>query len=135
MIKSVGEGPSPDGRATRPLGAQDIGSVLEVCRAYNFNPYRNYKVYSPQVQTDILVADVEAALGATEVFAQISGRGSEAGAVVAQRLRWDSDFFGLPMARVTLSSARSRRPARKRSRRPWTAFGTPAFSTSPLAST
>jgi hypothetical protein len=72
-------------------------TLRPLLQRYRFNPYRNYRAISPRAQTDVLMAEVTSDPGSM-VFS--AGAEDSRAAVVARRLSWDSEFFGLPMARI-----------------------------------
>jgi hypothetical protein len=84
-------------RVTRmgPGGSQALRSFVE---QYRFNPYRDYRAFSPRVQSDVLMAEMCGKGSAAEPSIHVVETG--AAAVVARRLLWDSSFFRTPMARI-----------------------------------
>jgi hypothetical protein len=83
----------------RRLNASELGEIEPLIRDYPYRPYRNYRVYSRRVQTAILRAEIESALSASNGVVFYAEGASPAG-LVLRRLQWDSQFFGVPMARI-----------------------------------
>jgi hypothetical protein len=84
----------------RPVTREGLEGLMPLFQTYAFNPYRNYRAFTRRTQTDVLFAQAEATLGEPETFAFSAGGDEPASAVMARRLPWDSEFFGLPMARI-----------------------------------
>jgi len=87
---------------SRIIGADGLASLDALIEAYPFKPYRNYRVLSRRKQDDVMRAETRSALEAAGGFGVIAdGDAPHAGAVV-RPLPWDSGFFEIPMARLTL---------------------------------
>jgi RimJ/RimL family protein N-acetyltransferase len=70
--------------------------------AFPFKPFRNYRVFSRARQHAVLRTEIHNALehpDARALAARVDG--ALQAAAVFQPLPWDSDYFGLPMARIT----------------------------------
>ena len=103
QIASVGDcmrRPNPRPVDAQPLGIADFESVLPLVRQHQFKPYRNYRTLTARAQEEVLVADIKATLLHPDAFAYVAGSGQPSAAVIARRLAWDSNFFGVPMARI-----------------------------------
>lgn len=83
------------------IAADAFASLDPLIEAYPFKPYRNYRVLSRKRQDEVLRAELRAA------FEHAGGFGVRAGvplhaAAIVRPLPWDSGFFELPMARLSL---------------------------------
>jgi RimJ/RimL family protein N-acetyltransferase len=85
-----------DGR----LAADDLPRLLALAGVYEFDPYRNYRVFSNAARRAVLAAEIEATLRHADGRVHLHESGAGSAAVVARRLAWDSGFFGVPMARI-----------------------------------
>lgn len=86
----------------RPLRPDDAGLLLPLVRGYAFKPYRHYRTLSPQVQEAVLAREVESLLAEPGGAVALDSGGAARAAVLARRLAWDSEFFGVPMGRIDL---------------------------------
>ena len=97
----------------RPLGGDDAGLLDRLIDAYPFNPYRNYRLVSRRRQAAVLRAEIDRAIEATDDrLAMVAGDGDRRVVAVCRSLPWDTNFFGLGMARLDylLRGADSDRP-------------------------
>ncbi|HEX8430702.1 MAG TPA: hypothetical protein VF625_05420, partial [Longimicrobium sp.] len=85
-----------DGR----LEADDFGALLPLIEEYAYNPYRDYRMIKRRARVAVLAAEVEATLRHPDGMVLACEREGGSAATVARRLAWDSDFFGVPMARI-----------------------------------
>lgn len=82
------------------MTSSDIALIDPLLASYPFKPYRHYRAYSRKTQIAIMRAEVASAI---ELAPNLSVRAADQerhAIVVARPLRWDSDFFGVRMARV-----------------------------------
>ncbi|HYW07637.1 MAG TPA: hypothetical protein VE913_11815, partial [Longimicrobium sp.] len=82
------------------LGADDIAATLPLMEAYAYNSYRDYRMIKRRARVAVLAAEVEATLRHPDGMVYLCERAGGLAAVVARRLAWDSEFFGVPMARI-----------------------------------
>ena len=66
---------------------------------FPFKPYRYYRVYSRKAQIEIMKAEIQPALAAMPSLAIQASEGDASAVVIARSLPWDSNFFGVNMAR------------------------------------
>jgi hypothetical protein len=92
----------------RQLTETDLGQLDVAVQAYPFKSYRNYRVLPRKAQNAVMLAEIEATL--THVDGIVLETRNEAGTavVVARALAWDTQFFGIPMARIEYVLASSR---------------------------
>src|SRR6202040_87558 len=88
--------------SARLIGADAMASLDPLIEAYPFKAYRNYRVLSRSRQDDVLRAELRAALEHAGGFGLVSPEDAPAAAAVVRPLPWDSAFFEIPMARLTL---------------------------------
>jgi L-amino acid N-acyltransferase YncA len=84
------------------IGANALASLDPLIEAYPFQAYRNYRVLSRKRQDDVLRAELRAALEHAGGFGLVASGDPPAAAAVVRPLPWDSGFFEIPMARLTL---------------------------------
>jgi L-amino acid N-acyltransferase YncA len=84
------------------VGAAALPALDPLIEAYPFKAYRNYRVLSRKRQEDVLRAELQGALASTGGFGVAAGGEPAAAAAIVKPLPWDSAFFDLPMARMTL---------------------------------
>lgn len=84
----------------QPADAGDLSLVDRLIVAYPFKPYRHYRVYSRKAQVAILKAEICSALDHSPQLARHASDAGHEALVVAHPLPWDSQFFGIPMARI-----------------------------------
>lgn len=82
------------------IDGDDSALLARLVAAYPFKPYRHYRVYSRKAQVAIMKAELVSALALTPRLAFVARDGEREAAVIARPLPWDSDFFGIKMARV-----------------------------------
>ncbi len=80
-----------------PSGGIEIDRLV---RAHPFKPYRHYRAYSRKAQTAILQAEIESAVALTPALTFHAEDAGHEAVVVARPLPWDSEFFGVRMARI-----------------------------------
>ncbi|MBD0320866.1 MAG: hypothetical protein ICV87_11065, partial [Gemmatimonadetes bacterium] len=78
----------------------DLVELLAFAEAYEFDPYRDYLVFSEAQRRAVLAAEVQATLRHPDGRVHLCDGPDGRAAVVARRLAWDSGFFGVPMARI-----------------------------------
>lgn len=86
----------------RVIGADAAASLDALIEAYPFKPYRNYRVVSRRKQDEVMRAEMTSALEAAGGFAVVADGDAPRAAAIVRPLPWDSAFFGIPMARLTL---------------------------------
>jgi hypothetical protein len=75
------------------------GDMLQpLIEKYPFNPYRHYRLFSLSMQRAILRAELEAVRPHASLH--VAETADARSVVVSRRLAWDSEFFGVPMARI-----------------------------------
>ncbi|MBV9773189.1 MAG: hypothetical protein JO040_04530, partial [Gemmatimonadetes bacterium] len=74
--------------------------LLPLAHGFAFKPYRHYRTFSAPVQETVLASELRATLSHPDGLVYLGGEDGARAAVVARRLAWDSDFFGVPMARI-----------------------------------
>ena len=79
-----------------------MASLDPLIEAYPFKAYRNYRVLSRKRQDDVLRAELRGALEHAGGFGMVASGDAPAAAAVVRPLPWDSGFFEIPMARLTL---------------------------------
>jgi len=84
------------------IGAEALASLDPLIEAYPFKAYRNYRVLSRKRQDDVLRAELRGALEHAGGFGMVASGDAPAAAAVVRPLPWDSGFFEIPMARLTL---------------------------------
>lgn len=84
----------------RLLHAGDEALVHRLIEAYEFKPYRAYRVWSRRRQSAILRAEVERTLASAGCVTVLAGEGDHAVMASCRPLPWDSAFFGLSMGRI-----------------------------------
>jgi hypothetical protein len=77
-----------------------VAEVLAQAGGYEFDPYRDYHVFTEAQRRAVLLAEVEETLRHPDGRVYLCETGGGRAVVVARRLAWDSAFFGVPMARV-----------------------------------
>lgn len=97
-----------------PLADLSADARTALLESYAFKPYRQYRTYSRKEQLAILQAEVASALAVPGEFSRVAGSDEAPVGVVARPLAWDSEFFGVPMARLdyVLASATATRADR-----------------------
>jgi hypothetical protein len=78
-------------------GGDELAVLKPLIRDYPFKPYRTYRALSTRAQAAVMEAEIAAALQRDGLLLRHAP--GEA-ALVFRRLSWDSDFFGVPMARI-----------------------------------
>src|SRR4028118_497058 len=78
----------------------DLAEVLSFAKEYEFDPYRDYLVFSEEQRRAVLDAEIEATLLHPDSRVYLHETAEGRAAVVARKLAWDSEFFGVPMARI-----------------------------------
>jgi RimJ/RimL family protein N-acetyltransferase len=84
----------------RPLTSQDQDVLSQIVKSYGFSAYRNYRSFTSEAQAASIQADVLDAVSDLKNPAYVSGEGQNLAAAVARHLSWDSEFFGVGMARL-----------------------------------
>jgi L-amino acid N-acyltransferase YncA len=84
------------------IGADALASLDPLIETYPFKAYRNYRVLSRKRQEDVVRAELRAALEHAGGFGIVSSAAQPSTAAVVRPLPWDSAFFEIPMARLTL---------------------------------
>ncbi len=82
-----------------PLQTVPRDRLQTLVDAYEFKPYRHYRTHTRKEQAAILAAEIDQALAGGS-FGQWVTRDGDDAAVVARLLPWDSEFFGVSMARL-----------------------------------
>lgn len=82
------------------VDAQDAPLVDRLVDAYPFKPYRNYRLLSRRQQTAVFHAEINRLLASPDRIAIVAGGGNRATLSVGRALAWDTEFFGVPMARL-----------------------------------
>ena len=84
------------------IGADALASLDALIETYPFKAYRNYRVLSRTRQDDVLRAELRGALEHAGGFGIVAPGDEPAAAALVRPLPWDSAFFEIPMARLTL---------------------------------
>jgi RimJ/RimL family protein N-acetyltransferase len=84
----------------RSLTADDAARLDAAIAEYAFKSYRNYRVLPRKAQHAVMQAEIEATLQHPEGLVLEAQSESGPAIVVARVLTWDSNFFGIPMARL-----------------------------------
>jgi len=84
----------------QPLAASDVALIEPLLVAYPFKPYRHYRAYSRKTQTAIMRAEVAAAVDVASNLSVLATDGERQAMTIARSLNWDSEFFGVRMARI-----------------------------------
>ena len=87
--------------SVRALSPDALGEVEGLIQAYPYKPFRNYRVLSRRRQDEVLRAEILAALQQPGGFGVAAGTSGSDAAAIVRPLPWDSEFFGMPMAKVT----------------------------------
>lgn len=82
------------------MTSSDLALIESSLVAYPFKPYRHYRVYSRKAQNAIMQAEVTSALALLPHLGCRAADGERQALVIARPLPWDSDFFGIRMARI-----------------------------------
>ena len=86
---------------TRVLSAGDAALLDRLIEIYPFNSYRNYRMVPRKRQAAVLKTEIGYAYSAPdENLAAVVADGSSEAVAVCRSLPWDSDWFGVPMARL-----------------------------------
>jgi L-amino acid N-acyltransferase YncA len=88
--------------SARPLDLAALPALDPLVESYSFKPYRNYRVLPRKRLEDVQRAELGAALAQRGGFGLMAGGDKAAAAALVRPLPWDSDFFGLSMARLYL---------------------------------
>lgn len=81
--------------------AEDAALIDQLVVDYPFNSYRNYRMVSRRRQAAVLKAEIDHAMATpADRLAMVAGEGTAAAMAVCRRLPWDSEWFGLSMARI-----------------------------------
>jgi hypothetical protein len=88
------------GVPSQPLTASDLSLIAPSLAAFPFKPYRHYRAYSRKAQNAILQAEVTSALQLAPHLGFRAGDEERHALVIARPLTWDSEFFGVRMARI-----------------------------------
>jgi hypothetical protein len=86
--------------SVRQLASTDLEALAPLIAAYPFKPYRNFRTYSRSTEARILVEDVAATVNHRDGAGVVAAHGDAQALVTWRRLVWDTNFFGLPMARI-----------------------------------
>jgi hypothetical protein len=89
-------------RVLRPIDLESLAVLDPLIETYPFKPYRNYRVLSRKKQDEVQRAELRAALAQAGGFGVASDGEAPAAAAIVRPLPWDSQFFGLSMARFYL---------------------------------
>lgn len=89
----------------------DLDRLEPLLSAYPFKPYRQYRVYSRKAQTAIMRTELQSAVEASPSLTCAASDGGHEAVVIARALPWDSNFFGVKMARVDYVVSAPKRPA------------------------
>jgi hypothetical protein len=84
----------------RDLRDADASLLTRLVARYPYKPYRHYRVWSRARQDAIVQAEIERTRGVAGHQAFVVNDGEAAVVALARPLQWDSDFFGVPMARL-----------------------------------
>ncbi len=84
----------------RRLAPDELDRVRPLARGYSYKPYRNYRAISRRAQEAVLEAEIRETLAHPEGAVHVVERDGIDAAVVGRRLRWDTAFFGVSMARI-----------------------------------
>jgi RimJ/RimL family protein N-acetyltransferase len=82
------------------IDVTDAASMRGLIEAYEFKPYRNYRVLSRRRQAEVLSAEISRTLAAPDSFAAAARHDDREAVAVCRLLPWDSAFFGVRMARL-----------------------------------
>ena len=96
--------------SVRAISPDALGDVEGLIQAYPYKPFRNYRVLSRRRQDEVLRAEILAALQPGGFGVAAGTPGADAAAIV-RPLPWDSEFFGMPMAKVTYVLREANTPA------------------------
>jgi hypothetical protein len=86
--------------AARDLRADDAPLLERLAALYPFKPYRDYRVWSRARQRAIMDAEIARAKAAPGHVGLVSGDGDAVVVTLCRPLGWDTEFFGVPMARL-----------------------------------
>jgi len=75
-----------------------VEELYPLVQHYRFNPYRDYRVFSADMQVRILHTELAGFAAQTDAIVNFIAK--PATAIVARPLAWDSAFFQRPMARI-----------------------------------
>jgi hypothetical protein len=84
----------------RPLSAGDLPLIEAAIHAYPYKSYRHYRVLSRKAQSAVMLAEVTATLQHRDGFVLAADASGVPALVVGRTLAWDTQFFGVPMARI-----------------------------------
>ena len=85
----------------RVLRADDAALLDRLIDVYPFNSYRNYRRVPRKRQAAVLKAEIGYAYSSPgDSLAAVVGGGSSEAVAVCRTLAWDSEWFGVPMARL-----------------------------------
>lgn len=86
--------------SARSLNAEDRPLLDRLIDADPFKPYRQYRLLSRRVQSEIARAMAARGLDADSRFDRVHGADQQAVIVLARPLAWDTAFFGVSMAKI-----------------------------------
>jgi L-amino acid N-acyltransferase YncA len=87
--------------SVRALGVDELPDIEPLIHAFPHKPYRNYRALSRRRQDEVLRAELVSALQSVGGFGFVGAEGDARAAALVRPLPWDSEFFGLSMARIT----------------------------------
>jgi hypothetical protein len=84
----------------RDLHDADAPLLARLVALHPYKTYRHYRVWSRARQAAIMNAEVARTLGAPSPLALVAGEGDHVVVGIGRSLEWDTEFFGVPMARL-----------------------------------
>ena len=88
---------------TEPLTASRFSALETLIAAYSYHPYRHYRILSKRRQRELLSLELRQALEAESSSVYVAARDRDSpvrSACVFRELPWESEIFGLSMARL-----------------------------------
>jgi hypothetical protein len=84
----------------RHLAPHDLAQIESTVHKFPYKPYRHYRVLPRKLQTAVMMAEVGATLAHRDGLGLEITTGAGSALLVGRTLAWDTEFFGVPMARV-----------------------------------
>ena len=84
----------------RQIGAGEVAQIQPLIEAYPFKSYRNYRILPRTAQAAVMRAEIQATLNHRDGLVLHAAAGDQVAIAVARVLDWDTQFFGVPMARI-----------------------------------
>jgi hypothetical protein len=96
----------------RPIDAAQLAQLQPLVDGYPFKPYRHYRVLPRKRQSAVLLAEMSGTAAHHDGLVLHANTGNDSALIAGRRLAWDSDFFGVPMARIDYAFGSSPDPLR-----------------------